>query len=165
MGVVALAYVAGKSGLLSALDPNTGLVSWTYDFKPYARNGGGIGTPTGDGTMIMVSGGKVTAGTPPGCTIGAFDLAGTPLYMLHAADEVTGAAAFVPGIGFLGLDQALVAFDSYTGATLWTSPNLGATMHASPAVVRSGVYIATLKGIITVFSPNAGLPSSSRKRP
>jgi outer membrane protein assembly factor BamB len=158
-----LAYVVGKNGLLYALEPGTGSIAWTYDFKPYRRGAGGIGTPTGDGTMIMASGGKMTAATPPGCTIGAFDLAGNPLYMLHSSNEVVGSAAFLPGIGFLGLDRALIAFDSRTGATLWTSGDLGDTMYASPAVVQSGVYAVTFGGKLMAFSPNAALPSSFRR--
>jgi outer membrane protein assembly factor BamB len=106
----------------------------------------------------------MSAGTPPGCNIVAFDLAGHPLYTLHTANEVVGAVAFLPGIGFIGLDNALVAFDSHTGVTLWTSGNLGDTMYASPAVVPSGVYAVTFGGKVMAFSPNAAFPFSSRKR-
>lgn len=158
-----LAYVIGKSGLLYALDRSSGLVVWTHDFMPYTRGAGGIGTPTGDGTMILVAGGKMTSGDPPGCTIGAFDFSGNLLYTLHSAFEVKGSAAFVSGIGFLGLDHVLVAFDSHTGATLWTSGDLGDNMYASPAVVPSGLYSVTLGGVVSAFSPNAALGSHLRR--
>lgn len=158
-----LAYAVGKSGLLYALDRSNGLVVWTHDFMPYIRGAGGNGTPTGDGTMILVTGGKMSAASPPGCTIGAFDLAGNPLYTLHSAFEVKGAAAFVPGIGFLGLDHTLVAFDAHTGAMLWSSGDLGDNMYASPAVVSSGVYTVTVRGDVSAFSPNAVLQSHRRR--
>jgi outer membrane protein assembly factor BamB len=147
-----LAYVSAKSGLLYALDRGSGLVVWTHDFQPWTRGGGGIGTPTGDGTMIIAGGGELTQSDPNGCLIGAFDLSGNALYTLHASYVVRGAAAFVPGVGFLGLDHALVAFDARSGATLWSSGDLGANMYASPAVVPSGVYTATFSGDVLAFS-------------
>jgi len=161
----ALAYVSAKSGLLYALDRRSGLVIWTHDFTPWTRGGGGIGTPTGDGTMIIASGGELMQSDPAGCNVGAFDLNGTPLYTLHASYVVKGAAAFVPGVGFLGLDHTLVAFDAHSGATLWSSGDLGADMYASPAVVPSGVYTATFAGDVLAFSRGAVAPGSrARKR-
>jgi outer membrane protein assembly factor BamB len=159
-----LAYVTGKTGLLYALDRSSGLVVWTHDFTPWIRGAGGVGTPTGDGTMIIASGGELTQNDPAGCNVGAFDLSGNPLYTLHATFVVKGAAAFVPGVGFLGLDHALVAFDAHSGATLWSSGDLGADMYASPAVVPSGVYTATFTGDVLAFSRGATASSRVRKR-
>jgi outer membrane protein assembly factor BamB len=161
----AQAYVATKSGIFYAVDRASGNVAWSRNLHPWIPGGGAIGTATGDGTMILATGGELSdpsANDPPGCTVSAFDLAGNPLYTLSAGYVVRGYAAFVPGIGFIGLDRALVAFDARTGARLWSSGDLGADMYASPAVVPSGVYAATFAGDVTAFSPNGILPSRSR---
>ncbi|BDE07913.1 hypothetical protein WPS_31890 [Vulcanimicrobium alpinum] len=161
------AYFVAKSGLLYAVDRNSGNVAWQRDLKPWTRGGGAIGTPTGDGTMIIVTGGELQNPdlvNPPGCAISAFDLSGNPLYTFSSQYVVYGHASFVPGVGVIGLDHQLVAFNSQTGQTLWSSGDLGANLYASPAIVPSGVYTATLGGDVVAFSQNGVLPSLLRRR-
>ncbi len=145
--------VAGKSGYLYDLDVRGGKLLRRTDLAPWARNGGSIGTPTGDGTVLVISGGeKSNPDRPsyPGCVITAFDPAGRPLYRMQTENPVAGYAAFVPGVGFIVLDRRLVAFDARSGAVLWES-GLGDLAYASPAVVPSGVYAVNDTGDVFAF--------------
>jgi len=156
-----------KSGIFYAVDRASGNVAWSRNLHPWIPSGGAIGTATGDGTMILVTGGELSDPSlhdPPGCTVSAFDLAGTSLYTFQANYVVKGYAAFVPGLGFIGLDHTLVAFDAHTGAKLLSSGDLGANLYASPAIVPSGVYTATFAGDVMAFSLNGVLPSRLRRR-
>lgn len=151
-------YVAGKNGYLYALDRTTGRVLRKADLAPWARNGGSSSTPTGDGTMIVVSGGQRTDPNDdrkgPGSIVSAFDHDGHPLYHFTTAGIVMGSAAFVPGIGFLALDRRIVAFDAHTGAELW-SADLGERAYSSPVVVPSGLYAANDIGDVQAFGLRA----------
>jgi outer membrane protein assembly factor BamB len=51
------AYVAGKSGYFYTLDRGDGRILERHDLNPFARNGGSIGTPTGDGSVLLISSG------------------------------------------------------------------------------------------------------------
>jgi outer membrane protein assembly factor BamB len=147
------AHVAGKSGYLYDLDTRSGEIVRRIDLAPWARNGGSIGTPTGDGTVLVVSGGEKSdpaRPSAPGCVITAFDKAGRALYHMETDNPVTGYAAFVPGVGFIVLDRRLVAFDARTGEVLWDSP-LGDLGYASPVVVPSGLYAVNNVGDVFAF--------------
>ena len=156
------AFVAGKSGFLYELERASGKILSRRDLAPWARNGGSIGTPTGDGTVLVVSGGEKTdpAKPPnPGCVITGFDLQGKVLYRFRAERPVTGYAAFVPGVGFMTIDRRLVGFDAASGAELWAA-ELGDYAYASPVVVPSGVYAANDVGDVFAF----GLPASAAQQ-
>jgi polyvinyl alcohol dehydrogenase (cytochrome) len=148
------AYVAGKSGYLYELERASGRIAARRDLAPWARNGGSIGTPTGDGTMLAISGGEQrnpdVAGSEAGSVVTAFDPRGRVLYQLHSKSVVSGYAAFVPGLGFLVLDRELVAFDATSGERRW-SAGLGDFAYASPVVVPSGVYAVSNAGDVFAF--------------
>lgn len=157
------AYVAGKNGFLYELDRGTGATVRRTDLKPWARNGGSIGTPTGDGDTLVISTGELTnpwAETASAMTAGAdlvgFDREGRERFRLHSGFAVKGYAAFVPGVGFAALDRDLVGFDSRDGRRLW-SASIGDFAYPSPVVVPSGVYVANNNGGVFAF----GLPARS----
>lgn len=152
------AYVAGKSGYLYELERETGRILARRDLQPWARNGGSIGTPTGDGNVLVISGGEKSDPdhpTSPGCVITGFDLGGRVLYRLHSEQPVSGYAAFVPGVGFIVLDRVLVAFGAMDGKQLW-SASLGDFGYASPVVVPSGVYAVSNAGDVFAFGLRPG---------
>jgi glucose dehydrogenase len=150
------AYVAGKSGYFYTLDRGDGRILERHDLNPFARNGGSIGTPTGDGTVLLISSGPKrdpdSAGDSASSVMTAFDANGHPRYQLASAYPVFGYAAFVPGVGFIALDRRLVGFDAATGKQLW-SAELGDLAYASPVVVPSGVYAVTNSGDVFAFAP------------
>jgi polyvinyl alcohol dehydrogenase (cytochrome) len=156
--VGARAYVAGKSGYLYELERASGAILSRRDLAPFARNGGSIGTPTGDGSVVLISGGNEKnpdlVGSTAGSVLSAFDQQGRVKYRLHSTAVVNGYAAFVPGVGFAVLDRQLVGFDAATGERLW-STDLGAYAYASPVVVPSGVYAATDAGDVFAFGSRA----------
>jgi hypothetical protein len=147
------AYVAGKSGYLYQLERANGRIVRRTDLAPWGRNAGSIGTPTGDGSVLVISGGEYSnpeAPRTPGCIITGWGPDGTERYRFTSAYPVHGYAAFVTGVGFLALDRAIVAFDARTGDKLW-SQELGDTSYASPVVVPSGVYVVTNGGDVNAF--------------
>jgi polyvinyl alcohol dehydrogenase (cytochrome) len=151
-------YVAAKNGYLYAIDRTNGRVLRKTDLAPWGREAGSTGTPTGDGTMVIISGGEHTNPEvdPKGADsiVAAFDHDGRELYRLTSATVVAGYAAFVPGIGFMALDRRLVAFDARTGAELW-SADLGEPAYPSPVVVASGVYVVNNIGDVQAFGLSA----------
>lgn len=152
-------YVAGKSGYFYVLDRRTGHQTSRFDLRPYARNAGSIGTPTGDGTTIII----ITTGylnnpwnspyslETAGGDLIAFDLDMHERFRIHSENVVVGYAAFVPGVGFTAQDRRLVAFDSATGDVLWRGL-LDDFSYASPTVVPSGVYQVTNSGTVFAYS-------------
>ncbi len=149
------AYVAGKNGYFYQLDRATGRILRRTDLAPFKRDAGSIATPTGDGSVLVISGGvhsNPTAPSAPSCIISAFAPDGSERYRFTSEYPVTGYAAFVAGVGFIALDRSLVAFDSGTGERLW-SADLGDFSYASPIVVPSGVYAVTNAGDVHAFGP------------
>ena len=153
-------YVVGKSGYLYQIDQHTGKLIDRFDLKPFARNGGSIGTPTSDGNTIVVSSGELNSPWDDKRSVetAEADLVGLDAdlkehYRIHSGYAVHGYAAFVPGIGFAALDRSLLAFDSTNGAILWRGP-LDATAYASPTIVPSGLYEVTNSGTVFAY----GLP-------
>ena len=149
-------YCKSKSGFLYALDKNTGKKLWETDLQPYGGVGSaGIGTATGDGTMLMVnSGERQYRGHNDGLTsFVAFDLAGHMKYVLQEQNTISLAlsAAFIPGIGFVSLDNSLIAFDSQTGQKLWSSATQD-SFYASPAIVASGLYDVDTSGNVYAYA-------------
>lgn len=149
-------YIAGKSGYLYVIDTVTGRLTARFDLKPYARNGGSIGTPTTDGDVIVISSGELhnpwedtRSMTNAGGDLVALDAAAHERYRLHSDYAIHGYAAFVHGVGFAALDRYLVGFDSRSGAILWKAP-IDDVAYPSPIVVPSGVYQVTNAG--TVFA-------------
>ena len=162
------AYVAGKSGYLYEYDRAGGRLLSRRDLAPFARNGGSIATPTGDGTVIAISGGQQKdpdlVGSTAGCVVTGFDLRGRVLYKLHSTSVVFGYAAFVSGVGFLVLDRQLVAFDAATGERRWTA-DVGSYAYASPVVVPSGVYAGTDAGDVFAFGSRAAAAALTSPAP
>ncbi len=151
-------YAAGKTGYLYAVDRQTGRSIARFDLKPYQRNGGAIGTPTGDGNIVMSTTGELTnpwtnSWEMAGGDLVALDLDLHERYRLHSNYAIHGHASFVRGVGFTALDRRLVAFDAGNGAILWRGV-LDDVAYASPAVVPSGVYIVTNSGTVFAY----GLP-------
>lgn len=153
-------YFEGKSGYLYVLDRKSGRLLKRFDFKPFARNGGGIGSPTGDENVVVASSGyignpwdKQHSSSDAGGDLVGFDRNLSVRFRLHSGYPIQGYAAFVPGVGFTALDQRLVAFDAKTGAILWNGP-LDDLAYASPTVVPSGVYIVSNAGTVFAY----GLP-------
>jgi outer membrane protein assembly factor BamB len=152
------AYAAGKTGYFYRVDRTTGKSTGRFDLKPWARNGGSKGTPTGDGTFVMISSGELTnpwtnSWERAGGDMVALDLDFHERYRLRSNYAIHGHASFVRGVGFTALDRRLVAFDSQNGTILWRGV-LDDVAYASPAIVPSGVYIVTNSGSVFAY----GLP-------
>ena len=147
------AYVAGKSGYLYKLDRSNGQILRRTDLMPWERDAGSIGTPTGDGSVLVISGGEYSdpdGRRTPGCIITGWDPDGSARYRFTSTYPVHGYAAFVTGVGFIMLDRQIVAFDARTGEQLW-SEEMADFSYASPIVVPSGVYAVTNPGDVHAF--------------
>ena len=103
--------------------------------------------------MIIVNSGDGSSRTPKAHTTAiAFDLDGNQKYAIaqKEASSPSQSASFVPGVGFIAVDRALIAFDAATGSTLWSYPSMDG-FYASPAIVPSGVYDVDLSGNVYAF--------------
>lgn len=76
------AYVAGKSGYFYTLDRGDGRVLERHDLNPFARNGGSIGTPPGDGTVLLIGSGPKRNPDSAGDSAGSVMTAGDMAYAL-----------------------------------------------------------------------------------
>jgi outer membrane protein assembly factor BamB len=162
------AYAETKSGIAYALNMQTGAPQWVANMHPLTPGVGGVGTPTGDGTMVIFSsGGLLNTGgnlNTDGSNQTAFDLSGNPKYTIHTNREQRGYVAFISGIGFTPLDKTIAAFDSGTGATLWSYPSVD-TFYASPAIVPSGLYDVDLSGNVYAFGLSSAQAQEAIREP
>jgi eukaryotic-like serine/threonine-protein kinase len=161
-----LVYVEGKSGLLYALDRQTGGTKWTADVHADSPGGGGFATPAGDGTVLVVNSGDSSSQPPQHTKLVAFDGAGREQYAIDQQTVSTPGlgASFVRGVGFAGIDKAIVAFDAKTGATLWKYATADA-FYAVPAIVSSGIYTVDLSGNVYAFGRGAVKNASATTKP
>ena len=158
-------FAAGKNGYLYDLDAATGALIWSLQLGQ-VDGYGPIGTPTTDGSMLVISSGYAsdptkTAGAPGGGLDGVTP-GGALVWRIPTRYPVFGYAAIANGIAFADLDSTIAAVDVTTGSRLW-SYAASATFYASPAVVPSGLYSVDLNGNVYAFSwPAAGASAKAR---
>jgi outer membrane protein assembly factor BamB len=151
-------FIGGKNGFLYDLQAATGQVLWALrigDVDGY----GPIGTPTTDGTVLLMTAGYKSDPTKffvPGGGFAGVSPAGKILWEISTQQDVPGYAAVANGIAFVDLDSQVTALDETTGAKLWSYAAQG-SFYASPAIVPSGLYTADSAGNVYAFS----LPGSS----
>lgn len=163
-----------KNGTFYSLLTANGHEEWNRVLNPGAGDEGGFASPSTDGFTTFVGAGLFAGSTADArkagviCPIGpgvrvreaaagryselvAMNERGIVLWKRQMVNQPIGYVAVVPGMAFAGLDNALTALDSKTGASLWTytSP---AVFTASPAIVRSGLYAADDLGRVYAFT-------------
>ncbi|MBI2169429.1 MAG: PQQ-binding-like beta-propeller repeat protein [Actinobacteria bacterium] len=133
-----------KDGWYYALDARTGALQW----KTKAADGGDVNENFAIGGFI----GSTAA--HKGNVYGGTAIGGPPYY--HSFDGATGevrwrgaqapsyaASAAVRGVVFSGaLDNLLKAYDTATGAVVWSSPLFG-PISSGPAIVGNSVYVGS----------------------
>jgi outer membrane protein assembly factor BamB len=148
------AIAESKNGLLYDIDMASGRVNWSTSLGGVPGYGG-FGTPSTDGTTIVVTAGFTSDPTkstgPPGGALVGLDTAGTILWRTRAQHPVMGDVAIANGVAYTPLDSTFVALDLATGTQLWSYP-AGQTSYASPAIVPSGIYFANGGGEVFAFS-------------
>jgi outer membrane protein assembly factor BamB len=150
------AHVLSKHGFYYVIDRITGKAISHRDLHPWGPDAGSVMTPTGDGEIRLLNAGERVQGTrteDAHTEYFGIDRNGKTAYRFASNTAYYGAAAFVRGVGFLPLARELVAFDAESGERLWSAA-LADFSYASPIVVPSGVYEATLSGDVFAF----GLP-------
>jgi polyvinyl alcohol dehydrogenase (cytochrome) len=147
-------FVPNKNGVLYDFDAASGKILWQKQIG-FVDGYGSAGTPTTDGSIVIVSSGYRSDPTmtkdPPGGGLMGIDANGKTRWTILTQNDVFGYAAICNGIAFAGLDTNLAALDASTGAVLWKYP-AKALMYASPAIVRSGLYSADMAGNVYAFS-------------
>ena len=148
------AIAESKNGLLYDIDRTSGRVNWSTALGG-APGYGGFGTPSSDGTTIVVTAGFASDPTksagPAGGALVGLDTAGAILWRVRTQNPVSGDVAIANGVAYTPLDSTFVALDVATGTQLWSYP-AGQTSYASPAVVPSGIYFANGGGEVFAFS-------------
>ena len=161
-GVAYLGFAAknNTTGGVTALDPATGTILWTYPFGPVADIGG----------QLAVDGGLVYVTTTNGELFALGAASGAKRY------EVKGFGAFGPGsiaaaggVVYAGLDDkkgTVAAVDPASGKTLWRqsvgpasfSPNVAMTSGVVLAGTVNGPGIGDQSGKLYALSPKTGQP-------
>jgi outer membrane protein assembly factor BamB len=167
------AMFVNKNGTLYDLKAATGTEVWNRPLGA-ADGFGGFATPATDGTTTVVGAGQFrdqgrsmrvareTAGLNPARPVGAIapgfhsfvkavDAAGAVIWQRQTSSNMTGMAAIVSGIAFVGLGNTMSAVDLQTGKTLWHYAS-SVPFDPSPAIVPSGVYAADDAGTIYAFA-------------
>ena len=163
-------YFTSKNGNFYVLNDLTGAVLYQ------APTGGNspLGTPSTDGTTVIVSGGFLNATVDPGGYYGGvlngFDLnANRKWQIVMAHDPVPGIVPITNNVAFANIDANLEALNAETGTVLWTYsfPPYAATLawlYGSPAVAESGVYVNTTYGTVAAFGIGDTLPATAARR-
>jgi outer membrane protein assembly factor BamB len=150
-----VAYCKGKSGILYAIDTATGRTKFAVTVHPDFPGGGGFGTPTGDGSIVVASSGDASTNAPYSKLV-AFDRNGAEVYDIAQHEMATPSlqASFVRGAGFAALDRSLIAFSARTGKILWTYPTASG-FYANPAITREALYDVDLAGNVYALALGA----------
>lgn len=152
-----------KSGMFWALDRQTGAVIWSRQVSPGSGLIGGIfNNGAYDGERILVAGNLGVSGAPGGEPAnGESNPNTTPkptpgTSVLRALDPATGAVIWerqlpawvwspitiAGGVGFVGYETQLQAFDVRTGAKLFNYKAAG-TITSAPVVADGAVYFGS----------------------
>ena len=126
------AVVPNASGMLTAVDTETGVGRWRAE----------TGSPVESGAAV--AGGAVFVGGGP--TVFAFEAeTGAPRWRFEAGDAVRSSPAVADGVVYVGSDNGyLYALDTGTGEPRWTFPvgtETGTPLDSTPAVVDGVVYV------------------------
>lgn len=161
-----LATFLNKNGSLYTLDATTGKQVLATPLGGF----GGHGTPTSDGSTIVVGAGFFAASSraraishdvickrprsvEPGFMsyLKGVNNNGQVLWSLPMTASIDSYAAIDNGIAFEGMDNEMDAIALTTGTILWqvTGSN---TFDAGPAIVPSGLYVADYSGNVSAYS-------------
>lgn len=152
-------FVVNKNGTFYNFDASSGKLLWEKQIG-FIDGYGSFGTPSTDGSIVIVSSGfrsdpTMAKGSPGGGLI-AVDGNGETRWTVLTPTTVYGYVAICNGMAFAGIDSDLTALDVATGAVLWKY-RADAQLYASPAIVRSGIYTADMSGNVYAFSlPGTG---------
>ncbi len=160
-------FVPNKNGKFYAIDLVSGMQRWVRQLTD-VDGFGSFGTPSTDGTRILVSSGYTRDPriTQPavlggyGGGIDAFDVAGNLLWQLHTAYSIAGYAAISNDLAFVVADGSLLAVDITSGKQVWSSRSTIAShdlVYGSAAVTDSEVVYADLSGTVYCFGLGKGL--------
>lgn len=148
------AIATNKNGTMFDFDAATGTVRWSLPIGTLDGYGP-VGSASTDGHTIVTDAGYLTDPTvnvsSPGARIVGLDRGGTRLWSLTTTTEDRGNTPIAGGVAFAAVDGTLMALDARSGTHLWSAP-LGGPVYASPAVIPSGVYIASSAGVVTAFA-------------
>ncbi len=161
-------YAVNKNGLFYAIDPSTGSVVWKKVLSPLDAQGS-IGTPTTDGSVLIVPSGNlldVAAGSStPTANFSAFSLTGRLLWSQSIGVFQRNYAPIADGIAYLAHDAAITAVDAHTGKVLWAyAASGGVEFVGAPVVTPEGLFTADTDGAVIVFAPatSAAAAASSK---
>jgi outer membrane protein assembly factor BamB len=170
------ALFINKDGIVYSLAAKDGSQTWGTRVNPYDGEGG-LGTPSTDGSTLVVGTGTYYAKGPkrsrglhlhafcpeilmphlpltPGYVsyIQGFNAAlGTVLWSRKVPQTMNGDVAIVNGLAFTGIGNQFVALDLRNGRTMWSYKG-AAFFDPAPAVVPSGVYAADDAGNVYAFN-------------
>jgi outer membrane protein assembly factor BamB len=143
-----------STGLLTALDPNTGAAIWE---APMTGNRMSDGTPA-------VDGGRVYVGEQLTDRVVAYDAATGQRLWVSATNPDGGSQDAAPtaaaGRVFIGYSNAVIARDAASGAELWvhrsSGPGWGDSTAAAPAVAGGTLYMGFPDGRVTAMDVASG---------
>jgi outer membrane protein assembly factor BamB len=158
-------FVPNKNGEFYAIDVANGTQRWVRKLTD-VDGLGSFGTPSTDGTRILVSIGyaRDPRATQPsvlgayGGGIDAFDLDGNQLWQMNTGFPIAGYAAISNDLAFVEADASLLAIDVTSGKRVWSSQTATssyASVYGSPALTDSKVVYADLSGTVYCFALGA----------
>ncbi len=137
------AFFGDQSGVLSAVNLNTGALAWS------ATAGGAIGSsPAVDGSARLV-----VAGSSDGKVYAWSEYDGKPAWQVSTGGAVTSSPLIYGGVVYVGsADHKLYAIDEKTGAVDWTE-GVGGAITAAPALDPGAatIVVADSQGLVTAF--------------
>jgi outer membrane protein assembly factor BamB len=149
-------YVGSFDSRMYALDPNGGAVRWAFKTSDHIYSSPALGTEDGvrTGAVYFASAdGSVYALTPSGHELWSFDT-GAPVRSSPAIGRAPGAKNEIVYVG--SSNGEMYALDARTGRLRWSydttrsDPYLAVrnNLNGSPALGRTGIYIASEDGYV-----------------
>jgi outer membrane protein assembly factor BamB len=118
---------------------------------------GSIGTPTTDGTVLIVPSGNlqvVSDGEASAANFTAYTLSGAQLWTYPFTNLQRNYAPIANGVAYLAADTQIVAVNAHTGTKLWSYSSAGGVEYiGAPAITPVGLFTADTDGAVIAFAP------------
>ena len=138
-----LLYVNSKSGIIYALNENTGAVVWSHTIG--AQSNQDMGAPS------VSANGIVYVGTNDGPIYALSATTGATLWTYNTRGPIYSSPAIANGVVyFASVDHRFYGLNAATGALVWTYLS-GAQSYSSPIVVNGWFYCGSSNGKLYAF--------------
>jgi len=156
-------FAVNKDGSFLSTNPTSGAILWNRPFTT-VNGQGSIGTPTTDGSIIIVPSGDIMDANlvaTPTASFSGFAPNGDKQWSFQFDFPQRNYAPIADRIAYLAEDDDIVAVDAHSGVKLWSYESSGnVEFIGAPAITSDGLFTVDTDGAVIVFAPAASLAAA-----